>query len=303
MTTIVKSAPASPAATPRSDSAGRTASIGRVGTLALEYVRRGDRTTFGRTSCQTPWHLFPPIYLDDSGSAYTLLVNPSGGLVGGDRLSIDVSVGPKGHALISTPSANRVYRSLSEESVQEIALKVGEGGIVEWIPEHTIPFAGSRFRQTIDVKLAAGATIVLWDAMASGRIAHGERWKFTTFSNRIHIEPASGSSLAEHYLIVPGNKWSGVGLAERWDYVGSLFIVGDAITGTLRASLESALADIVEKQPDESILGGVSQPAASGLVVKLVSRSAPAMALALAELWGTVRGLLWQLPPLALRKY
>lgn len=303
MTTIAKSARSSRAASSRSDPEGRTASIGRVGTLALEYVRRGDRTTFGRTSCQTPWHLFPPMYLDDSGSAYTLLVNPSGGLVGGDRLSIDVSVGPKGHALISTPSANRVYRSLSEDSVQEVTLKVGDGGIVEWIPEHTIPFAGSRFRQTIDVKLAARATIVLWDAIASGRIAYGERWKFTTLSNRIHIESASGSSLAERYLIVPGNKWSGVGLAERWDYIGSLFVVGDAITGTLRASLEAALADIVEKQPDQAILGGVSQPAASGLVVKLVSQSAPAMTLALAELWGAVRGLLWQLPPLALRKY
>ena len=40
---------------------------------------------FGRTSCQTPWHMLPPIYLDESGSAYTLLVNPSGGLVGGDQ--------------------------------------------------------------------------------------------------------------------------------------------------------------------------------------------------------------------------
>ena len=271
--------------------------------MTLEYIRRGDCTTFGRTSSQTPWHLLPPIYLDDSGSAYTLLVNPSGGLVGGDRLSIDVSVGPNGHALISTPSANRVYRSLSEESVQEVALRVAEGAILEWMPEHTIPFAGSRFRQTIDVKLAAGATIVLWDAMASGRIAHGERWKFTTFSNRIHIQSASGSSLAERYLIVPGNTWSGVGLAEQWDYVGSLFVVGDAIIGTLRASLEAALADIVEKQPDQAILGGVSQSAASGLVVKLVSRSAPVMALAVAELWAAVRRLLWQLPPVALRKY
>ena len=154
MTIIANSAVASPAASSRSDSASRTASVGRVGTLALEYLRRGDRTIFGRTRCETPWHLFPPIYLDDSGSAYTLLVNPSGGLVGGDRLSIDVSVGPKAHALISTPSANRVYRSLSEESVQAVSLTVAEGAILEWMPEHTIPFAGSRFRQTIDVKLA-----------------------------------------------------------------------------------------------------------------------------------------------------
>src|SRR6476620_1235689 len=135
-------------------SAVRTAAVGRVGTLTLEYVRRGDRTVFGRTKCQTPWHLLPPIYLDESGSAYTLLVNPSGGLVGGDRLSIDLSLAPKTHVLISTPSANRVYRSLSQQVVQNVTIKIAEGGSLEWMPEHTIPFAGSRFRQSMDVRLS-----------------------------------------------------------------------------------------------------------------------------------------------------
>src|SRR5262249_7055256 len=130
-----------------------TGAVGRVGTLALEYVRHGNRTVFGRTGCQTPWHLLPPIYLDESGTAYTLLVNPSGGLVGGDHLSIELSVGPDAHVLISTPSANRVYRSLAEEAVQDVTIKVAENGVLEWLPEHTIPFAGSRFRQTIDVHL------------------------------------------------------------------------------------------------------------------------------------------------------
>src|SRR5689334_7455514 len=179
--------------------AARTAVVGRVGSLALEYVRQGDRTVFGRTACQTPWHLLPPIYLDESVTAYTLLVNPSGGLVGGDRLSIELSVEREAHALISTPSANRVYRSLSEEAVQDVTIKVAENGILEWLPEHTIPFAGSRFRQTIDVQLHAGATLVLWDAVASGRIAHGERWRFTSLTNHIRILMPSHGAVQERY--------------------------------------------------------------------------------------------------------
>ncbi|HEX8749940.1 MAG TPA: urease accessory protein UreD, partial [Nitrospira sp.] len=213
--------------TRKSRAADRIESLGRVGKLALEYVRQGHRTVFGHTSCQTPWHLFPPIYLDDTGSAYTLLVNPSGGLVGGDHLSIDLSVGTKAHALISSPSANRVYRSLSKDAVQEVHITVEPGGILEWVPELTIPFAGSRFRQTIDARLAAGATLILWDAVASGRIAHGERWKFATLENQIRIITASGASVREHYVLAPNDKEGGVGLAEAWDYVGSLFVIGD----------------------------------------------------------------------------
>ena len=303
MRSTARSALASPA---RSSAARRraprTADVGRVGTLALEYVRQGGRTVFGRTSCRTPWHLLPPIYLDESGSAYTLLVNPSGGLVGGDHLSIDLSIGSQAHALISTPSANRVYRSLSEDAVQDVTIRVAEKGILEWMPEHTIPFAGSRFRQSIDVRLGDGATLVLWDAVASGRIAHGERWRFTSLDNSIRITMPSHATVQEHYALAPGSA-GGIGAMREWDYVGSRFIVGDAVPAPLWNALEASLADILDKHEDRHVLGGVSQPSVPGVVVKLVARSAPVMIQALIELWAAVRRVLWQMPPASLRKY
>lgn len=281
--------------------AATTSAVGRIGTLALEYLHQDGRTVFGRTTCQTPWHLLPPMYLDESGSAYTLLVNPSGGLVGGDRLSIDLSVGPGAHVLISTPSANRVYRSPSQEAVQDVAIKVAGGGILEWLPEHTIPFAGSRFRQKIDVQLQAGSVLVLWDAIASGRIAHGERWSFTSLDNQIRIAVPSHGEVQERYVIVPEGTL-GVGLAAEWDYVGSLFVVGDGVTPAQWASLESRLAQIVEEYGG-GVLAGVSQPAVPGVVVKLVARSAPVMTQVFMALWAAVRCALWQMPPASLRKY
>jgi urease accessory protein len=287
----------------RGRSAAQTAAVGRVGTLSVEYVRQGSRTVFGHTRCQTPWHLLPPVYLDESGSAYTLLVNPSGGLVGGDHLSIDLSIGPGAHALISTPSATRVYRSLSQEAVQEVAITVAEEGILEWMPEHAIPFAGSRFRQRIDVRLGHGATLILWDAVASGRIAHGERWQFASLDNHIQIALPSQAAVGEHYALAPGARMGGVGTVEAWDYIGSLFIIGDAVSATRWTSLEAALWDVLETQGGRDVLGGVSQPSVPGLVVKLVARSAPVMTHVLMELWTAVRQVLWQLPPAILRKY
>jgi urease accessory protein len=230
------------------------------------------------------------------------LVNPSGGLVGGDHLSIDLSIGPKAHVLISTPSANRVYRSLSQETVQDVTIKVAEDGILEWMPEHTIPFAGSRFRQSIDVRLGAGATLILWDAVASGRIAHGERWRFSSLDNSIRITMPSHPAVQEHYALAPQSA-RGIGAMQEWDYVGSLFVAGDALDEALRNSLEGTLADILDKHGDRGVLGGVSQPAGPGVVVKLVARSAPVMSQALIDLWAAVRGALWHMPAASLRKY
>ena len=290
------------AASPRKTGhADRTESVGRVGKLVLEYVRQGQRTVFGRTTCQTPWHLLPPIYLDESGSAYTLLVNPSGGLVGGDHLSIDLSIRRKGHVLISTPSANRVYRS-PREAIQDVTIGVEEEGILEWLPEHTIPFAGSRFRQSIDVNLGAGATVILWDAVASGRIAHGERWRFSSLENSIRITMPSHPAVQEHYALAPESA-SGIGTMHEWDYVGSLFVAGSALSPVLRNSLETGLAGILDEHRDQGVLGGVSQPASPSVVVKLVARSAPVMTQVLLELWATVREALWHMPAPSLRKY
>ena len=276
--------------------------VGRRGRLSYEFERAGPRTILTRSSCTSPWHHFPPSYLDDSGCAYTWLVNPSGGLVGGDHVSVEAQLHAQTHVLMTSPSANRVYRSLSEPSVQEVRLSVGQGARLEWVPEVTIPFAGSRFRQSIHVDLAPGATVVLWDAMASGRVAMRERWAFATVENEICITTPLGGSVVERYRVVPGRLPESVGLAESWDYVASLFVIGDGVDAEVWKGLEAAIATILDEHPG-LVLGAVSTPATSGIVVKLVARSAPDLTVTLEAIWATVRKDLWNLPAPNLRRY
>lgn len=87
----------------------------------------------------------------------------------GDHLSIHAELEEGAHVVMTTPSANRVYRSLGEESRQSVTLSVAPGAVIEWFPEVTIPYAGSRFVQTMAVTLAKGATALIWDSLASGR--------------------------------------------------------------------------------------------------------------------------------------
>ena len=279
-----------------------TESVGRAGALRLEYAQRNGRTIIARSHCTTPWHLLPPIYLDDTGAAYTLLVNPSGGLVGGDRLSIDMRLGAEAHVLISAPSANRVYRSQGEASIQDIKLTLGAGAVLEWLPEHTIPFAGSRFRQTIHATLGPGATILLWDAVASGRIARDERWAFASLENEIRITTAAGQLLVERYALDPATDLGSIGLVAEWDYVASLYVVSDTVTPEVWSRLEARIGLLLDERTG-AILGGVSQPAAPGVAVKILARTAPDLTGVLDALWAAVRAELWSLPPVACRKY
>jgi urease accessory protein len=227
------------------------------------------------------------------------LVNPSGGLVGGDTVSVEARLREDTHALITSPSANRVYRSLSEPAIQDVYLSLGPGARLEWFPEVTIPFSGSRFRQSIRVDLERGATVVLWDAMASGRIARQERWTFASFDNAIHVRTASGASVRERFRITPATVGR---LAADWNYAGSLFVIGEEIASEIMKELKGVLADLLERWPGE-VLGGISEPAAPGLAIKVVARSAPGLSDALAAISATVRAHLWRLPAAGLRRY
>ena len=277
-------------------------SVGRRGALSYQFEREGPRTVLTRSSCSSPWHHFPPSYLDDSGCANTWLVNPSGGLVGGDHVSVEAQLHAGAHVLLTSPSANRVYRSLSEPALQEIRLSVGPDARLEWLPEVTIPFAEARYRQSIHVELAPGATVVLWDAIASGRVAMQERWAFTAVESEICIRTHRDGAVMERYRLVPDRLPESAGLVASWDYVASLFVIGDAVEAEVWKRLDGVLAAILEQRPG-LVLGAVSTPAAPGLVVKLVARSAPDLTVMLESLWASVRKELWDLPIPNLRRY
>lgn len=278
------------------------ADIGRVGCLDLRYRRDGPRTILTASRCSTPWHFFPPAYLDDSGCAFTSLVNPSGGFVAGDHLSIHADLEEGAHVVMTTPSANRVYRSLEEASRQSVTLSVAPGAVIEWFPEITIPFAGSRFTQTMAVKLGKGATALIWDSLASGRVARGERWAFTSLRNEIHLITASGARLLERYDVSPDRDSTGLGMLSAYDYVASFFVVSDAIAPPRWPAVRDTLAGILDSFGSD-LLGGVTEPPAPGLAVKLVSRSPEALAAGQELLWEATRRAVLGLARPALRHY
>jgi len=138
--------------------------------------------------------------------------------------------------------------------------------------------------------------------MASGRVATQERWAFASIENEICINISRGESLVERYRVVPDQLPESVGLVGSWDYVASLFVIGDAVDADVWNRLDIVLATILEQRPG-LVLGAVSTPAAPGLVVKLVARSSPDLTETVEALWAAVRKELWDLPATNLRRY
>ena len=270
------------------------------GELSLEYAKRDGKTVLTYSHFSHPWYSFPSLSLDDTGCAITFLTNPSGGIVGGDELSLRATLHDETHVLFTTPSATKIYRTRERPTVQTIDVNVGPNAILEWMPELTIPFAGSDFTQTINLRLKKGASVLLWDAVAAGRIARGERWAFSHFANQLTIRLSDGTSLEERYALTSHKPC--LTFDQGWNYVGSLYIVNDTIPASTWKRTKEGL-ETVMAQYSPHILAGVSETSAPGLACKVVTRSAPDLNAILKTLWSEVRMTLWNTTIPDLRRY
>lgn len=132
-----------------------------------------------------------------------VLMNTAGGMTGGDRLSWTVSVGDDAHAMLTTQACEKIYRSSGGEAASTIALEVGAGASLAWLPQETILFDGSAFRRTIQADFAPGARGLIVEATLFGRLTMGETVQRGLFRDRWRIRSGGRLVHAEDFAIGP----------------------------------------------------------------------------------------------------
>jgi urease accessory protein len=270
--------------------------VGRDGALRLDFERRGPRTVLARARYTLPLQTLAPMALDDPAAVVSIL-NPTGGLVGGDRLAIDVSVGAAAHACLTTPSATKVYRTTSEPASQDVTLRLEAGAICEWVPDHTIPFPGSALRQRITVDVGDDACLILVDAFASGRVGRGEAWQFRLLDSAITVRDAKGWLLHDRFLLEAAGPLDPrqLGAAGHRPYFASVVVVADDVEAFRRGVA-------ARFPPGDEVAAGAGALPRRGTLVRCLAPSAPALLDAVDWLWAAARRQVLGLPPLALRK-
>ncbi|MBL4748626.1 MAG: urease accessory protein [Gammaproteobacteria bacterium] len=116
--------------------------------------------------------LFPNKPKDDIYLA--AFVTTSGGLVGGDHLNVDVTIGKGAAVQMIGQAAEKVYRSKGPDTVFEINLSVDEDAYLEWLPQETIIFDQARLRRRTTVNVTPGGTFLGAEILVFGRTAMGE---------------------------------------------------------------------------------------------------------------------------------
>jgi urease accessory protein len=253
-----------------------------------------------------PLQVLEPMELE-AGVAALMLLNPTGGVVGGDRLCTEVRLGAGSHACLTTPSATRIYRSVGPPAVLSFRATLDAGARLEYVPDHLIPSPGARVRQCSEVVLGPGAMALILDAWSVGRPARGEAWDFAELDLGLAVSDADGPILRERACLGGCRFWDRLGGAEGHAYVATFAAVGAGAGGDSIGErrtwegLAVALTACAAKATGGARVG-VSALGRGGVLARVLARSAPALLEATDALWAGSRRWLYGLPPLPLRK-
>ena len=257
----------------------------RPGHGRFTVERAGGRSVVRRAYATSPLRLLTP--KNHGHAAWIYTSSYGGGLVDGDDIAVEASVGSGATAYLSTQSATKVYRSPRGTRVA-LDADVGEGALLVVAPDAVICFAGSRYHQTQRIAVAAGGGLVLVDWVTSGRRESGERWVFEEYVSRTVLHLA-GRLIVHDALALRASDGPLADRFGRYDVLAVAVLLGRGLEGEIEQLDARVRAEPVERRADRLV--AFSQVERGGGVLRIAGRT-------MEDVDDTLRGLLGFVPRL-----
>lgn len=224
--------------------------------------------------------------------AEAVVVTTSGGVVGGDRIRVDLAALGASAATATTQAAEKIYRSAGPEAEIAVALRADAGALLEWVPQETILFDGARLRRETRIDVARTARLIAGEINVFGRRARGEDFRRGSLRDAWRLRRGGRLAWAESLRL-------GDGLG---DGARGRFAFGDAAAAGLLLYCGPRPAPVLDAA--RRALGDGPGGAATCIDGVVVSRLCDADAARLrrrfADLWRALRGAAagraWPLP-------
>jgi urease accessory protein len=255
--------------------------------LELEFWARDGRSVLVRRRQFGPLLVQRPFYPEGERTAHVYVLHPPGGVVGGDELHLRVTANPGTHALLTTPSAAKLYRSTAKVAKVVNTLCVHDGAIVEWLPAETLAFDGARVDLSTRVELARGGVFVGWEVIGLGRPAAGERFVTGNLSQRFEIWRGGGRTGTDEPLFIERARYAAnaPALHEPWG-LGNAPVSGVLVALPADASALDAVRGAAPAEPSSIFSATLIEDA---LVVRVLTSGTEAARACLEAAWRALR--------------
>ncbi len=137
-----------------------------------------------------------------NGNMEAVLLNTSGGLTDGDRLTTELHWRQESRAIVTTQAAERIYRAATRDVARVITrISIDDNSVACWLPQETIVFDGARLTRSLEIDVPSTSHLVALESTVFGRQAMGETVNYGRISERWRIRVDNRLAFADHFLI------------------------------------------------------------------------------------------------------
>ena len=122
-----------------------------------------------------------------AGAQEAVLVNTAGGIAGGDRLRIAMTLDDGARLVVTTAAAEKAYRTDGPQASVAVTATLGADAELTWLPRETILFDRARLARRVEVAMAPTARLLFAETVIFGRAAMGEAVRYGHFSDHWRV--------------------------------------------------------------------------------------------------------------------
>jgi urease accessory protein len=165
-------------------------SPGKNAIAELTFTKSGDKTYLTDLYNVLPAKILRELYYDPylPGLPYILFMNPTGGIVQGDRYQYKIQLKEGAEAFITDTTATKVYKMDLNYASKQVDVYLGKNSRLEFLPREIMTFVDSRWHQRVTFRVSEGSKLLYCEIFCPGRIERGEFWDFEIYSSKVLIE-------------------------------------------------------------------------------------------------------------------
>lgn len=263
---------------------------GKTAFLQLHFERRDGRTRLVRNFSGGHQIVRQVHYMDAAldDMAVVFIQAVSAGVLQGDRVRVEIDVGPGARVLVTTQSATKVFQMTANYASQRIDVKVGRDAYAEVLMDPLIACAGARLYNEVNLEVDPTGTLVYDEHLTPGRVAHGEAWKFDHLYSRMRCSRPNGELIAAdtNVLTPKHNPVTTPGLFGEHSDMAVMYVVAEhhPDCASLADAMHDSLRDLAGTTGSASML-----PSGVGAHARALGMSTSRTEGALQACWQAVR--------------
>jgi urease accessory protein len=269
----------------------KSGTVGKTGFLRLGFERRGNQTILENLERRAPYMVQRALYCDSEmpSLACVFLITTTGCLLQGDRLALDITLGPRAEAHVTTQSATKIHAMDANYAAQTQSIALADDAYLEFLPDPVIPHRQARFVSDTQISIAPSATLLFSEIIQPGRKHHrpDECFGATVISISTSAARPDGCRLFTEKLLLEPQRYAmrQTGVMDSFDVFANVILCtpkdrADRVYERVEADVDLA---------EGVAFGACRLPNDAGLIYKILGRETAQVKAKVREFWGVVR--------------